>query len=127
VKVGDFLGIHITKQGSNVFILTQAGLIDKSFKTAGMQDAYCALTPSATVPVGADQYGNPFIEEWTYATVVGQLMYISANTRPYIAYAVHQAAQYTHAPKNSHAVAVKRILCYLRGTQDKGIIFKPTK
>jgi hypothetical protein len=53
------------------------------------------------------------------------LMYLTANMRPDIAYAVHQAARYTHAPKAIHAVAVKRILQYLVGTRDTGIFFKP--
>jgi hypothetical protein len=55
------------------------------------------------------------------------LMYLAANTRPDIAYAVHQASWYTHAPRASHAVAVKRILCYLCGTHDKGIYFQPNR
>jgi hypothetical protein len=53
------------------------------------------------------------------------LMYLTAYTRPDIAYAVHQAARYTHSPKASHSVAVKRILRYLVSTREKGIFFKP--
>jgi hypothetical protein len=52
------------------------------------------------------------------------MMYLAANTRPDIAYAVHQAARYTHDPKASNAVAIKRILRYIKGTKDKGIYFK---
>jgi hypothetical protein len=55
------------------------------------------------------------------------LMYLAANTRPDIAYAVHQAVRHTHAPRASHAVAVKRILRYLCGTRDKGIYFQPNQ
>jgi hypothetical protein len=51
----------------------------------------------------------------------------ASNTRPDISYAVHQAATYFHGTRNSHAIAVKRILRYLKGTKDKGIIFKPNK
>ena len=54
-------------------------------------------------------------------------MYLASNTRPDISYAVHQAARYSHGTRNSHAIAVKRILRYLKGTKDKGIIFKPNK
>jgi hypothetical protein len=82
-EVGDFLGIRITKR---------------------------CLTPASTTPVGSDVDGAPFIEDWEYASIVGMLMYLAANTRPYIAYAVHQAARYTHDPRASHAVAIKRIL-----------------
>jgi hypothetical protein len=69
--------------------------------------------------------GAPFIEDWEYASIVGMLMYLAANTRPDIAYAVHQAARYTHNPRASHAVAIKRILRYIKGTKDKGIYFTP--
>jgi hypothetical protein len=54
-------------------------------------------------------------------------MYLASNTRPDISYAVHQAARYSHGTRNSHAIAVKSILRYLKGTKDKGIIFKPNK
>jgi hypothetical protein len=54
------------------------------------------------------------------------LLYLAGNSRPDIAFAVHQAARFSHAPKQSHAVAVKRIVRYLKGTREKGMIFKPT-
>jgi hypothetical protein len=54
-------------------------------------------------------------------------MYLAPNTRPYIDYTSHHAARYSHGTKNSHAMADKRILRYLKGTEDKGIIFKPNK
>ena len=59
--------------------------------------------------------------------VVGMLLYLAQNSRPDIAYAVHQCARFTHVPKQSHAVAVKRILRYLNSTKDKGMYIKPNK
>jgi hypothetical protein len=52
-------------------------------------------------------------------------MYLAANTRPDMAYAVHQAAIYTHDQRSSHAVAIKRILRYIKGTKGQGIYFTP--
>jgi hypothetical protein len=52
-------------------------------------------------------------------------MYLSANTQPDIAYAIHQAAHHTQYPRASHALAVKLILRYLQGTKDHGTIFRP--
>jgi hypothetical protein len=52
-------------------------------------------------------------------------MFLSANTRPDIAFAVHQAARFSHYPRQSHAIAVKRILQYLKTTADKGMIMTP--
>jgi hypothetical protein len=126
-EVGDFLGIRIQKQGAGKFLLTQTGLIEKTLKAAGMEDAHRVFTPASTTPIGADRDGALFNEDWEHVTVVGMLMYLPANTRPDIACAVHQAARHTHAPRASHAVSVKRILRYLCGTRDKGIYFQPNR
>jgi hypothetical protein len=126
-EVGDFLVIHIQKQGAGKFLLTQTGLIEKTLKAAGMSDAHRVCTLESTTAVEADRDGELFDEDWEYATVVGMLMYLAANTRPDIAYAVHQAAIHTHAPRASHSVAVKRILRYLCGTREKGIYFQPNR
>ena len=55
-------------------------------------------------------------------------MYLAGNAYPEIQYAVHQCARFTHAPRKSHAVAVKRIARYLVGVlEDKqGLNFKTT-
>ena len=52
-------------------------------------------------------------------------MYLAANTRADIGYAVHQAAMFLRNPKNSHALAIKCILHYLKKTQDKGMYMHP--
>ena len=54
------------------------------------------------------------------------LLYLSGNSCPDIAFAVNQAARFTHDPKQSHAVAVKKIVRYLIGTCTHGLIFYPT-
>ena len=54
-------------------------------------------------------------------------MYLAQNSRPDIAYAVHQCARFTHAPRKSHVVGIKRILRYLQGTKNKGLILNPSE
>ena len=61
-------------------------------------------------------------ESWSYPSVVGMLLYLCSNTRPDISFAVSQVARFTHAPKQSHATAVKTIVRYLSGTMNKGTI-----
>jgi len=41
-------------------------------------------------------------------------------------FAVHQCARFTHSPRKEHAVAVKKICRYLKGTRTRGLEFKPT-
>ena len=125
-EVGAFLGIQITKTGKRTFSLLQTGLIAKVLNAANMSDCNGVSTPTGNTPVGSDTEGAVFSESWQYRTVIGMLMYLAANTRPDIAFAVHQAARFSHAPRQSHAAAVKRILRYLKETQDKGLIMSPT-
>ena len=90
-----------------------------------MESCKPVSTPATTTPLGQDIDGKPFSEDWEYASIVGMLMYLGQNIRPDIAFAVHQCARFTHNPKHSHAVGVKRIIRYLQGTKDKGMILNP--
>ena len=123
--VSAFLGIQIEKTAGG-FKLTQPGLIKRVIEATGLQDANPDHTPAANVPLGTDTEGELCNEDWEYASVVGMLMFLAQNSRPDIAFATHQCARFTHAPKASHAKAVKRIVRYLKGTSDKGIIMKPS-
>jgi hypothetical protein len=54
------------------------------------------------------------------------LMYLASNSRQDIAFAAHQCACFTHCPKRTHEVAVKRIARYLKGTREKRMKNAPT-
>ena len=54
------------------------------------------------------------------------LLYLASSSCPDIAFAVHQCAQFSHCPWASHAVAIKKICCYLKGTINQGIRYQPT-
>ena len=87
-----------------------------------MSNANGVNTPTTGDPVGADLGGSAFSEKWEYRSTVGMLMYLAANACPDIAYAVHR---FSHNPKNSHALAIKHILRFLKKTQDKGMYMHP--
>ena len=89
-----------------------------------MESCNNAKTPIALTPLGKD--GESFNEAWNYATIVGMLMYLSTNIRPDITFAVNQYARFTHNPKNSHPINVKKRLRYLWGKKDKGMDLNPT-
>jgi hypothetical protein len=57
--------------------------MEKVLKSAGLQDCNRCLTPASTIPVGSDVDGAPFIEDWEYASILGMLMYLAANTSRY--------------------------------------------
>jgi hypothetical protein len=55
-------------------------------------------------------------------------MYLAGNAYPEIQFAVHQCAHSTHAPRHSHAIAVKKIAHYLQHAlqENQGLTFKTT-
>ena len=102
--------------------MTQSGLIRKIITATGMENCNPNRTPAAKTCLAKDHNGNPMDPVFNYRSVVGMLLYLSGNTRPDIAFAVSQVARFTHAPKQSHATAIKMIVRYLSGTIDQGII-----
>ena len=56
-----------------------------------------------------------------YRTIVGGLQYLS-STQPQIAYVANKLSQFMHQPTTDHWVAIKRLLCYLSGIINHGIL-----
>lgn len=58
-----------------------------------------------------------------YRELVGSLQYL-ALTKPDIDFSVNKMAQFLHAPTKDHWSELKRILHYLKGTFDYGLVLK---
>ena len=126
-SLSEYLGIKYEDHGDGAVHASQRGLIKKLLATSGMEDCKPIATPAAPAGLGSDPEGAPMSEKWSYRSLCGMLLFLSGNTRPDIAMAVSQVCRFTHAPKQSHAMAVKRILRYLKGTADYGTIARPIK
>src|SRR5579871_5243819 len=70
------------------------------------------------------QENKEVIDHAEYRSVVGALNYLAIVTRPDITFATGIVARFVHKPGLVHWQAVKRILRYLKGTADYGLIFK---
>jgi hypothetical protein len=125
--VAGFLGILLEKQPDGSIELKQTGLIDRIIKVMGLEDSLVKPTPALPEPLGKEEKGAKACEKWSYASVVGMMMYLSSNSRPDIAFAVHQAARFTHNPRHSHEQALKRVARYLKGTRTRGMIIRPSR
>ena len=67
--------------------------------------------------------GDLFDSE-VYRSAVGSLLYVSTGTRPDIAFAVSMVAKFSSKPTKQHWQGVKRILRYLKGTADLGLLYR---
>lgn len=65
--------------------------------------------------------GDPLPHPEEYQRLVGKLIYLTL-TRPDIAYNVHVLSQFMHCPTNVHLQAAKRVLRYLAGYKEQGIL-----
>ena len=93
---------------------------------------HCNGLPTTTkveAPLGTDANGYEAKIYWpnSYASVIGMMLYLESNTRPYISFDVHQCDRFTHNTKASNKIAVNNIFQYLQGTKDNGIVFNPSK
>ena len=67
--------------------------------------------------------GEGLFDRQLYQQAIGCLTYAAISTRPDISAAVGALSQYMANPSNDHWVGVKRILRYLQGTIDYGLVF----
>ena len=63
------------------------------------------------------------VEGIPYKSLVGSVLHLCRCTRPDIACAVGMLAKYQKDPGPRHWKAAKKLLCYLAGTKDYGIIY----
>jgi hypothetical protein len=125
--VGAYLGIDIRGHSDGRLEMVQPGLIRKIIADCGLQDSsHTHNTPSETKILQRDPHGAPREHTWNYRSIIGMLTYLSVTTRPDIAYSVHQCARFSTCPKRSHELAARRIVCYLKGTADKGYFLQPS-
>jgi hypothetical protein len=122
------VGIEISRDRKNKRItITQSKYIETILAKYGLQDASPVRTPLDTnikLEPGESEPGN---RSNNYASLIGSLMYAAVATRPDIAFAVNRLASFTANPTMCHWTAAKRVLRYLKGTKDKGIMYsQPT-
>ncbi|KAE8703262.1 Dynamin-related protein 5A [Hibiscus syriacus] len=120
-----FLGIEVQRINGSILLSQKKYILELLEKTGMMAAAECA-TPMVAASKLSNATGDLLNNASDYRSIVGSLLYI-CHTRPDISFSVGQVAQYMHAPREDHFVAVKRILRYLRATLNFGLFFSPVE
>ena len=89
-----------------------------------MSEGAATYTPSSG-PLFCHTESKPFDRSFNYQSAIGILQYLGNNTRPDCSYAINSCARFCIDPQKPHGQAVKRIACYVKGTTEDGLIFKP--
>ncbi|XP_073133379.1 secreted RxLR effector protein 161-like [Henckelia pumila] len=114
-----FLGLQVRQMENGTFI-SQTKYTKELIKKFGMENCTVATTPmGASIKLDKDE-GGISVDATMYRCLIGSLLYLTAS-RPDIVFAVCLCAIFQSNPKQSHFIAGKRILRYLKGTQDVGL------
>lgn len=108
------LGVEVISTKSGLF-LSQHCHITNFLSKFNMTSAKEVTTPMATTEKYVLVDGSPNIDATSYRSLVGSLQYLS-TTRPDVSFAINKLSQFIHAPTQNHMQALKRVLCYLKGT-----------
>jgi hypothetical protein len=126
--IKDFLGVNIHKQDDGGLLFCQPHLIDKILTATKLDGDKVAVkdTPAASSRIlHRHSASEDFDKSFNYRSVIGMLNYLEKATRSDIAYAAHQCARFVDNPKKEHGAAVRWLVRYLKGTRDKGTVYRP--
>jgi hypothetical protein len=127
-RLSHCLGLQVEHYECGVFV-HQSAYVEKILLKYQMNTCNIMGTPME-VRGDREQYaerdeGEAALDEHLpYFTVVGELMWLANRTRPDIAFAVNVLARYTSNPCMRHWRGVQRIMKYLKGTSNHGILYR---
>ncbi|CAL8092095.1 unnamed protein product [Prunus armeniaca] len=120
-----FLGLGVIQTESYIFLHQKKyakTLLDKF----GFKDCKAVATPLAINEKLSKEDGSEQADEGVYKQIVGSLLYLTA-TRLDIMFAASLLARFMHGPTRKHMGTAKRVLRYIQGTFDYGIVYEKGK
>jgi len=116
-----YLGIEVDQQ-KDFITLKQSGYAKKVLERFGMQDCNSTKVPmDPGTKLHEDKQGEK-VDATEYRRIIGCLRYL-IHTRPDIAFSVGVVSRYMEKPTTMHMLAVKKIIRYLRGSIDLGLVY----
>lgn len=120
------LGIEFQQEKDFRVIITQANYVMSILERFNMKDCKPAKTPIDTnvrlcKPIEPDE---SVMKLYPYQSLIGALMFLAVSTRPDIAYSVNFLSQFNVNYASEHWTVAKRILRYLKGTVNYGLMYQ---
>jgi hypothetical protein len=119
-RLSYFLGIEF-QQGPDFVKMNQRKYIQKILEKFEMTECKPRTTPSEQK--WDDERKEP-VDPRKYRELVGSLIYLMICTRPDICWVVTKLSQHLSAPVESHWIAAKHVLRYLKGTIDHELCYR---
>lgn len=108
---------------AGVLKINQRGYFERLLERFGMTECKAVSTPMENrlrLKKGEEQQRTTK----PYRELVGCLMYASLTTRPDLSAATNYFSQFQSCPTDEHWVHLKRILRYIKGTLDIGLVYQ---
>nr|XP_016445808.1 PREDICTED: uncharacterized mitochondrial protein AtMg00810-like [Nicotiana tabacum] len=114
-----FYGLQIqqSEKGTFICLIKYTKELIQKFSMSNAKAIGIPMIPSTSLD--KDEKGNP-VDETKYHGMIGSLLYLTTS-RPDIMFSICKCTRFQSAPKESHMIAVKKIICYLIGTVSYGL------
>ncbi|KAK6147374.1 hypothetical protein DH2020_018286 [Rehmannia glutinosa] len=115
------LGVKIIRNDDGI-MLSQEHYVEKLLKKFGHFDVKLVSTLYDANTQLKKNVGDP-VAQSEYAQIIGSLLHLMNFSRPDIAYVVCRLSRYTHNLNRDHWTAIVRLMRYLKGTMNYGIMY----
>ncbi|XP_066374741.1 uncharacterized mitochondrial protein AtMg00810-like [Miscanthus floridulus] len=119
-----YLGIEV-RQGKKALTLGQSTYASKLLERSGMAKCKAWVTLMEERLKLTKVSTAAKVDATLYQSIIGSLRYL-VYTRPDIAFVVGYVSHFMEDSREDHWAAVKRLLRYVKGTVDQGIVFPKT-
>jgi len=116
-----FLRIKVARSRQGIFLSQRKYVLDL-LTEVGLLECKPVDTPIVQNHKLGEYTDQEPANKERYQRSMGKLIYLS-HTHPDIAYVVSVVSQFMHCPSKDHMDAVIRILCYLKSSPGKGLMF----
>ena len=118
-----FLGIEFTC-GNGTIKMSQTKYIERILARFNMKNCKPRSSPCEVSSNKICSDDSAPVDSRVYREIVGSLVYVMTCTRPDLSFSVTKLSQHLSAPTVTNLKTAKHVLRYLKGTSDKGLVFK---